>query len=86
MPTININIVAGQNTVGRTKTISGPDLQNRFLPALRAQYSMTRLATDPALTDDQVIQAWADDVLQRMRQRIQEYERSSTAIPPLDLT
>jgi len=86
MPTININIVAGQNTVGRTKQISGPDLQNRFIPAWRAWYSQTRLPTEPALTDDQVIQQWADDILQRIKQRIQEHERSTATIPPVDLT
>ena len=38
------------------------------------------------LTDDQVIQQWADDILQRMKQRIVEYERSAATIPPVDLT
>jgi hypothetical protein len=86
MPTITISISAGQNTVGRTKQITGPDLQNRFIPAHRAMFQMTHLSTDPAMTDDQVIQQWADDILQRVKQRILEYERSTAAIPPVDLT
>jgi hypothetical protein len=86
MPTITVTITAGGNTVGRTKTISGPDLTNRFIPALRALYGAMRMPADPALTDDEVVQHWADEVMQRVKQRIQDYERTAATIPPLDLT
>jgi Tfp pilus assembly PilM family ATPase len=86
MATINVNVVAGQNTYGRTKQISGQDLQNRFIPAFRALYSMTRLSTDPVLTDEEVVQHWADQIMYQIKQRIQEYERTAAVIPPLDLT
>jgi hypothetical protein len=88
MPTITVTITAGGNTIGRTKQISGPDLQNRFLPAYRALFAMMTLQPPgtPALTDDEVIQRWADDVLQRLKLRIKDHETTIAVIPPLDLT
>jgi hypothetical protein len=84
MPTITITITAGGNTIGRTKTISGPDLTNRFLPAHRAGFPL--MPNETPLTDDQVIQRWADNVLQQLKQRVHDYEASTIVIPPVDLT
>jgi len=55
MPTITITVTAGQTVLGRTKQISGPDLQNRFIPAWRAAFP-----GNPPLTDEEVVQHWAD--------------------------
>jgi len=74
MPTITVTVTAGGNTMGRTKTITAADLTNRFLPAHRAFYQIGRMPADPALTDQQVAEAWADDVLARMKQRVQDYD------------
>ena len=86
MPTITITISGGGQTLGRTKTISAADLTNRFLPAHRAFYQIGRMPSDPPLTDDDVAKMWADDVLNRMKQRVQDYDRQQANIPPLDLT
>ncbi len=78
MATITVTMTAGGNTYGRTKTIANTDLANRLIPALRAE--------NGAVSDQQVIEAWADAVLQRTKQRVKQYETSQLSVSDLGLT
>lgn len=68
MPTANITITALSQTVGRTPTISGPDLV-RFIAAHRALYNMP-----PPATDNDVIIAWANRVILNAQGVVRRYE------------
>ena len=82
MPAITVTI--GQ--YGRTKQMTAADLTNRMIPAHRAFYQVGRLATDPPLTDQEVVEKWAEEVMNRMKQRVQDYERQQAAIADVPLT
>jgi hypothetical protein len=67
MATITIQIVASGNTVGRTKTVSGPHLI-RFLAAYKAFLGQVVNSQGPPgtyrdMTDDECVLAWADSLL-----------------------
>jgi hypothetical protein len=69
MATITIEITAGGTTAGRTKTVSGPHL-TRMLAAYRAFFE------NPGMTDEEVIHAWADSLLNHSKRLILRTEQS----------
>jgi hypothetical protein len=88
--TITIQIVAGGNTVGRTKTVSGPHLI-RFLAAYKAllgqvvdvaahtENGVFIPATYRDLTDDECVLAWADGLLAGTKSNVLRQEQTAAA-------
>lgn len=69
MATMTIQIVAGGTTYTRNKTISAGDLQ-RLLAAEK-----TLLGLAGGSTDQQVFDAWAEDLYRLEKERIRRIER-----------
>jgi hypothetical protein len=84
MATITIQIVASGNTVGRTKTVSGPHLV-RFLAAYKAL--LGQVPVDPQvpngakrdMTDDECVLAWADGLLAGTKANVLRQEQTAAA-------
>jgi hypothetical protein len=72
MATVKIEVVAG-TTMTRLRTITGPDLI-RFIAAYRLYASI-----DPAQTDTQVLETWADNVFQQAQNITRSTEQSAAA-------
>ncbi len=83
MATITIQIVASGNTVGRTKTVSGPHLI-RFLNAYKALLGQVVDSQGPPvtyrdMTDDECVLAWADGVLAGTKANVLRQEQAVAA-------
>jgi hypothetical protein len=84
MATMTIQIVASGNTVGRTKTVSGPHLI-RFLAAYKAL--LGQVPVDPQvpngakrdMTDDETVLAWADGLLAGTKSNVLRQEQTAAA-------
>ena len=84
MATMTIQIVASGNTIGRTKTVSGPHLI-RFLDAYKAL--LGQVPVDPQepngakrdLTDDECVLAWADGLLAGTKSNVLRQEQTVAA-------
>ena len=83
MATITIQIVASGNTVGRTKTVSGPHLI-RFLDAYKALLGQVVDSQGPPvtyrdMTDDECVLAWADGLLAGTKANVLRQEQTEAA-------
>ena len=80
MATITIQVVASGNTVGRTKTISGPHLV-RFIAAYKAILGQVDNGSGGFrdMTDDETVLAWADGLLAGTKQNILSHEKVAAA-------
>jgi hypothetical protein len=83
MATITIQIVASGNTVGRTKTVSGPHLI-RFLAAYKALLGQVVDSQGPPvtyrdMTDDECVLAWADGLLAGTKANVLRQEQTVAA-------
>jgi hypothetical protein len=77
MPSITVTIAG----MGRTRTISAGDLSTRLMPALRY--------FNPALeeaTDQEVLQHWADQIMEDLKTSVANYEDAKRTKSPLTLT
>lgn len=92
MPTIKITVTVGAKTVGRTVNVSAEHLQ-RLLTARKdtvferdAQWGSIRPVTDP--TDEQIILAWADSLLDRTKREVKNFEAKAAmaATPDVSFT
>ena len=82
MPTATIEVVAGGDTMTRTRTVTGPHL-TRFIAAIRVAYNI-----DPLFTDVQALEVWADVVFDQGRSTTRTVERSiaADAVTDIDFT
>jgi hypothetical protein len=83
MATITIQIVASGNTVGRTKTVSGPHLI-RFLAAYKALLGQVVDSQGPPvtyrdMTDDECVLAWVDGLLAGTKANVLRQEQTVAA-------
>ncbi len=83
MATVTIQIVAAGNTVGRTKTVSGPDLV-RFLAAYKTLLGKVVDSQGPPITyrdmtDDECVLAWADGLLAGTKANVLRVEKDAAA-------
>jgi hypothetical protein len=80
MATITIQIVASGNTVGRTKTVSGPHLL-RFLAAYKALLGQVSDGNGGLrdMTDDECVLAWADGLLAGTKSNVLRQEQTEAA-------
>jgi hypothetical protein len=83
MATMTIQIVASGNTVGRTKTVSGPHLI-RFLDAYKALLGQVVDSQGPPvtyrdMTDDECVLAWADGLLAGTKANVLRQEQTAAA-------
>jgi hypothetical protein len=87
MPSISITI----GGLGRTREISGGDLNGRLLPALRYLASANPSVVDPA-NDLLIIQEWADAIINSLNSAVESYEEFKSretrtqVFPPLIVT
>lgn len=86
MATITISVNTGQGTMTRAKTVTGAHLV-RAIAAMRV--FLNRPAQD---TDTQVLEAWADSVFQRTKERVRDVElvvaeaASKASVTDIELT
>lgn len=88
MATITVTIQAGAQTAGRVKTLASADL-TRFLAAYRTWLPPLLVGNPPlarARTDQEVIEAWADLVLQQTVGVIKQVEAAALTVPDVPLT
>lgn len=86
MPTININVVVGANTYGRSKTISGPNL-TRFLAAYKTLLGQVPSGNVDAngaptlrdMTDQETALAWADGIIAGTIANVKRVEQEAAA-------
>jgi hypothetical protein len=80
MATMTIQIVASGNTIGRTKTVSGPHLI-RFLDAYKALLGQVSDGNGGLrdMTDDECVLAWADGLLAGTKANVLRQEQTAAA-------
>ena len=83
MATLTIQIVASGNTVGRTKTVSGPDLV-RFLAAYKTLLGQVVNSQGPPITyrdmtDDETVLAWADGLIAGTKANVKRVEQTAAS-------
>lgn len=78
MATLVISITAQSTTVGRTKTVSGPDLI-RFLNAYRTILGQVSNGAGGMRdrTDDEVILGWADATIAKAKSQTRAVENTA---------